>query len=379
MVSISEAPDDATIIAKQIVDILDETERSEKVAELYVKGCWALHVQRQIPKIECGAKFAKIIRDLKYPKDPKKEWHSGYYWDIVKAAGFTRSSGGEPTPAKERKISSRLLVEDPTTWPESPFYEHRLPLIQFLQEDRAVTDQMIIELQRNYEQKELEDGTTEDDRDRPREWKRLFSEIDVSGHIKPWPKEEVADYLKLITDLRAKMQKALQRYMDERRAVMPWMIWPLKCRADIISKAFWGKQYYVMFKRKDQLTPKKLTQFEESEETVADYLNWVATDAWKLGYCEFIPCPHCIDPNSFDAKEKNWDPNRAYLLEMFPFDNGTWQWHCATCGRFYPAELMKQQLEMAAKNVNGTALIYLQRAGVPIPKETEQVEVNEEE
>lgn len=373
--SISEAPDDATLIAQRIVEKFNELEKSSEVAELYVQGCEAMWANGT-PKHECGAKFAKIIRDLKYPSEPNREWHSGYYWETVKQAGYTRSSN--PTPAKEKKISSLLKLEAPATWPESPYYQHRLPLIQFLQEDMALDAQMILELQRNFEQKENPDGTKEDDKDKPRDWKRLFSSISVTGHVQPYPQNEVATYLKTLTDLRAKMQTMVQRYMDERRAMMPWMIWHLKLRGDIISKAFWGKQYYVMFKRKDSLTPKKLTQFEETNETMADYLRWIATDSWKWSYCEFIPCPHCIDPNSMEAKEKEkHDPNKAYLLEMFPFENGTWQLHCANCDRFWPPVLVKRHLEAVATSANGLALDYLQRAGIPAPERTEILEEDE--
>lgn len=360
------------------------------MATLYIQGCEALWL-KGTPKESCGSAFAKLVRDKRYPDDPKAQWHSGYYWQVVKEAGFTRN-----TPSKEPKTSSpvplKLELEDPRTWDKSPNHKQRLPFIQFLKEDVQVTLEMINELQKNYEDKEVpvldgqgkkvfKDGKvvtkTEPDLETPREWHKLFSTVDTSGAVTPDPQEVVDEFFKVLRNIRAKMQSVMQKCMDGRQLLMPWMIFPLKCRGDIISKAHFGKQYYVHFKRRFTITTKKITQFEESIATVADYLRFVMADSWQWGYSEFLPCPNCVvkeNPPKHDYvneedEERELAETEVYMLEMFPFDDGRWKWHCANCDTYYNPVMMTEILAKVAGDANGMATLYLQRAGVKIPRE----------
>ncbi len=142
---------DPEIYAAKIVEYLKETEESQYVADLYVKGCEAFWVSGT-PKEDCAAKLAKLIRDLKYPDDPKQQWHSGYFWEVVKEHGFTKSVG---TPAQEYEDSSaftlRLIPEQQETYAKSPYYQMRLRYIDLLMLDIWFAEQMLKELQKNYE------------------------------------------------------------------------------------------------------------------------------------------------------------------------------------------------------------------------------------
>jgi len=367
-VSISES-DDAKIIAEKVVAALNEAEDSAYIQELYIKGCEALWMQG-VQKEKCATAFAKIIRDLKFPDDPDARWDSGHYWRVVKEHGFT-PAGNETSAQGRNKTSSpilpvRLDIDDPKTWVASPYAGNRIPYILLLKNDQRIDQRIIDELEKNYEDKEdPETGKIEPDLSNPRKWDHLFASVDINGHLVTDPPEVVDAFFQALRRLQVKMQTVIEKYyLDGRQALMPWKIFPIKARSDIISKAHFGKKYYVMFKRKEDITTKKITQFESSEDTYASFLNFVADDPRTWGYCDFIPCPNCI--------EKETDPKKCHLMQMHPAIDGTWKWRCANCGQLFNPKLLKKAFEEISADKNGLARIYLQKEGMPIPESTKE-------
>lgn len=356
--SISSASD-VERIAVQIVESLRESEQS--VAELYVKGCEALWTEGT-PRDECASKFAKIIRDKMYPDDPKARWDSGYYWRVTKDAGFTPAS--DSALGRDENSSDfvlRLIPDQPETYPASPQADMRLAYIKLFQDDMEITKKMIKELQKNYE--DLVDpvtGETAPDTSTPRDWSKLFASITPDGQITHDSPEDINNFFTAIRDLHVRTLAITKDCMDNRQALIPSMLYPLKAVTAVTSKAHFGKNYYVMFKRRFGITTKKITQFVNSDLTYADYLNFVRTDAWHWGYSEFIPCPNCYRHET--------ENQTKFLLQMHPQLDGTWKWRCDNCGNFYPAGLIKERLGATMVNRGGCATTYLQKNCIPIPE-----------
>jgi len=85
------------------------------------------------------SKFTKIIRELKYPDDPKARWDNGHYWSIVRDVGYTSADNSSA-------FTLRLIPEQQETYAKSPVYQTRLRYIDLLMRDIWFAEQMLKEL-----------------------------------------------------------------------------------------------------------------------------------------------------------------------------------------------------------------------------------------
>lgn len=376
-------------IVDQIVIEYYNSEKNEWRAMMYLKGCEALLISG-VPRHDCAARLHKLIRDRLYPNEPKREWHSGYFWEIVGVAGFSnlhqnssqnlnyssnstadvhRKGGDKPshcdggTPAQESANSShstlrqviKLIPNSQETYKASPYYALRLRYWDILERDKWFCEAMQEELLKNYEDMETDEAKVPD-LNAPRDWSLLFSSVDIYGQIIQDSDEDIERFFKGFMDIYASMFDIWRKCMDNRQSLLPFMLLPSHAKVSITSKKHFSTKYYVMLKRKFDITTKKCTQFLTSQESIADLLNTVKDESWKWHFIETIPCPNCLQ----NAPEVS----KRYLLKMHAFIDGTWKWKCSNCDNYYPAILLKEKIEILQNNKKGAASRYLRKTGM---------------